>query len=208
MFKVGCKIHHRVNTLADLSNTQTENGIEVDVRYHENDLILAHDPFHHHEASRVLLIELARAYKNRGPLILNLKTEGIERSCVEIMNQCGITNWFFLDMSPPYLVKFAQMAQRGSLPGLTPENLAIRFSEREPIEQALSFAGQVGWVWVDCFTHLPLTRANYQTLKRNFKICLVSPELQGHGVELIGDFKNQLIDSPVDAVCTKRVDLW
>ena len=41
-------IHHRINSIKDLKRVQDKNGIEVDVRYHENELILEHDPYDHH----------------------------------------------------------------------------------------------------------------------------------------------------------------
>ena len=35
---------------------------------------------------------------------------------------------------------------------------AVRISEFESIETALTLAGKVDWVWVDCFTHFPLLK--------------------------------------------------
>ena len=86
--------------------------------------------------------------------------------------------------------------------------MAVRYSEYEPIEFALAFSGQAGWVWVDCFTHLPLTPEVYWRLKPHFKICLVSPELQGHPRGQIRQFRLQLRDLPVDAVCTDFCEDW
>jgi hypothetical protein len=39
-------ISHRINTIKDLKNVDHSYGIEVDIRYHNNDIILHHDPFH------------------------------------------------------------------------------------------------------------------------------------------------------------------
>lgn len=203
-----CKIHHRVNSIEGLMQTDSINGVEIDVRYHENELILHHDPFEHHIQKLTTLNEFAKNYKNKGPLILNLKTEGIEKKCIEIMNQYQIQNWFFLDMSPPFLVKFANFAENRSIANFSKDNLAIRFSEKEPIEYALSFVGTIGWVWVDCFNDLPLTLDHYNILKDHFKICIVSPELQGHSTERIYEFKNKLKNMEINAVCSKRLDLW
>jgi hypothetical protein len=94
------------------------------------------------------------------------------------------------------------------VPGLGVDNLAVRFSEREPIEYALAFAGAAGWVWVDCFTRLPLDAHNHARLKAHFKICLVSPELQGHDTSRIEEFKIQLRGLQIDAVCTKVPERW
>jgi hypothetical protein len=84
----------------------------------------------------------------------------------------------------------------------------VRFSEYEPIENTLALKGMAEWVWVDCFNKLPLDERSYSQLKKYFKICIVSPELQNHSLDKIYDFKNQLKNMPVDAVCTKRPDLW
>ena len=84
----------------------------------------------------------------------------------------------------------------------------MRYSEYEPLEYAMSLAGQVDWVWVDCFTHLPLNEEVYNRLKEHFKICIVSPELQKHPLEFIDKFAQQIASFNVDAICTKRPDLW
>jgi hypothetical protein len=87
-------------------------------------------------------------------------------------------------------------------------DIAVRFSEYEPLEFVLKFKDKVKWVWVDCFTDLPLNAENYNILKQHFKLCIVSPELQGYPVERIVEFKEKLKEMPVDAVCTKKPELW
>ena len=70
----------------------------------------------------------------------------------------------------------------------------------------------MGWVWVDCFTLFPLDHEDVQRLKRaGFRMCLVSPELQGRKAETEIPLLAQLLadrDIQADAVCTKRPDLW
>ena len=46
-------IQHRVNKLEDYKKVPFPYGIEVDVRYHENNLILNHDPFDHHTQKNI-----------------------------------------------------------------------------------------------------------------------------------------------------------
>ena len=65
-------IHHRINSIRDLKRVQDENGIEVDVRYHENELILEHDPYEHHKKNNTSLKDLLVRWNNSGPIILNL----------------------------------------------------------------------------------------------------------------------------------------
>ena len=86
--------------------------------------------------------------------------------------------------------------------------IAVRFSECEPIEAVMAFAGHVEWAWIDCFTRMPLTPVVYEQLVKHFRLCIVSPELQGRPVEDITAYGRELAGYPFDAVCTKRVDLW
>ena len=86
--------------------------------------------------------------------------------------------------------------------------IALRFSECEPVESALAFAGKVDWVWVDCFTRLPLDPASHALLRRHFRLCLVSPELQRHPPDALRAYREQLAATPVDAVCSDRCEEW
>lgn len=203
-------VSHRINAIAQLKEVPQNFGIELDIRYHENDLVLHHDPFSHHlEPCPEKFSEFLKYYNCSGPLILNVKTEGVEEKLIALMNSFKITNWFFLDLSMPYFVKYAKLAASSEIMGFGPQNLAVRFSEEEPIEYALKFAGKAGWVWVDCFTKLPLDDDSYQKLKSaGFKFCLVSPELQKHSSARIDEFKKQIGDKFIDAVCTKYPGLW
>ena len=185
-------INHRINIIEDLKKVPLQNGIELDIRYHNDDLILHHEPFHHHKHPPEIFEDLLKQWKHKGYMILNIKTEGIETACIDFMNTYNIQNWFFLDLSLPSLVKYAQHAINKEIQGFSKENLAVRFSEYEPIEYTLAFAGKVQWVWIDCFTYLPINQEIYQKLKNSgFKICLASPELQKHPANQIEVFKNQ-----------------
>jgi len=202
-------IKHRVNTLEDLKNVKKENGAEVDVRYHNNEIILHHDPFNHHQNNDLLFEEFLCSWTSNGPLILNVKSEGIENKCIDMMSKFRIRNWFFLDLSMPYFVKFTNIAETKTIKGFTPSNIAVRFSEFEPIEYALSFSGKSEWIWVDCFSYLPLNTKLYKLIKKeSFKICLVSPELQNHSKDRIKEFRSQVSLMEIDAVCTKYPHLW
>lgn len=204
-------ISHRVNTVKDLLNTPKEYGAEIDIRYHKDDLILTHDPFHHHENDSCHLETFLENWNRDSCLILNVKTEGIEAECIRLMNKFKVKNWFFLDLSMPYFVKYARLASQRSIEGFGPENLAVRFSDHEPIEYALAFSHMAKWVWVDWFDQIPLNAENIKKFQASqFSLCLVSPELQGKGIEKIADYKKHLADQniSVEAVCTKRPDLW
>lgn len=188
-------IQHRVNTIQALPDVPHQYGVELDLRDRAERLILVHDPFQDGEDFAPYLA----AYRH-GTMILNIKSERIEPRVLEELAAAGtVRDYFFLDSSFPMI---RQLVNQGE------HRIAVRFSEFEPIEGPLSLAGQVDWVWVDCFTRLPLDDRAYAQLSPSFKICIVSPELQGHPLERIGEFARQLEPYEIDAVCTKRPDLW
>lgn len=188
------KIAHRINTIEQLKDIPGEYGIELDLRPDGEKIIIHHEPFQNGENFEEWL-----KYYHHSLIILNTKAEGMEESLIELMEKHQIENYFFLDLSLPYLIKYMKKGM---------SKIAVRFSEFEPLEFVMKFAGKIEWVWIDCFSDLPLNKENYGILKNHFKLCLVSPELQGHDVSKISDFKLQLKDMEIDAVCTKRPDLW
>ena len=187
-------IQHRVNTTEQLKLVSHEYGIEVDLRATGTDIILHHDPFVEGERFEDFLGHYAHAY-----IILNTKEEGMEVRLIQLMQQFGIENYFFLDLSLPFLVKTVKQGCN---------RIAIRFSKYEPLAFVAKFQGLVQWVWVDCFSANILSPDAYQYLKAHFKICIVSPELQGHPTAWINNFKEAFRGFEIDAVCTKKPELW
>ncbi|MCS7004666.1 MAG: hypothetical protein NZM38_05005 [Cytophagales bacterium] len=188
------KIVHRINTVAQLAQVPTHYGIELDLRADGKELIMHHDAFQSGERFEDLL----KVFRHE-LIILNTKCEGLEEALLGLMQQYKVKDYFFLDLSLPFLVKYVRKGVR---------KIAVRFSEFEPLEFVMNFAGKVDWVWVDCFSDLPLNSENYPVLKKHFKICLVSPELQGHPLEKISEFKQRIGSWEIDAVCTKKPELW
>jgi hypothetical protein len=191
-------IRHRRNTTNELRDTPTELGIEVDIRSRAADLIIHHDPF----ADGEYFEQWLDSYRH-GTLILNVKEEGLEERLIGLMAERGIEDYFFLDQSFPFLVR---TSNRGE------SRCAVRVSEFESIDTAMSLAGKVDWVWVDCFTHFPLSGGQAKQLQdAGFKLCLVSPELQGRmDPREISDLRTLLSDRGItaEAVCTKQPDAW
>ncbi len=73
-------------------------------------------------------------------------------------------------------------------------------------------AGMVKWIWVDCFTKLPITKESFGLLKDcGYNLCLVSPELQGQD-EKLEEYRDILDSQSIqfDAICTKfqNVNRW
>lgn len=192
-------IAHRRNTIDQLVSTPTMYGVEVDIRSQGRKLIVHHDPF----------VEDAPDFEEwltkfcHGTLILNVKEEGLEDRLLALMAERGIEDFFFLDQSFPFLIRTANRGEH---------RCAVRVSEFETVETALSLAGKVGWVWVDCFTRFPLDRHDAQRLRAaGMRLCLVSPELQGRTKAIeISALRTLLTNEGIaaDAVCTKVPELW
>ncbi len=188
------KIAHRVNTIEALIATPKEFGVELDLRSEGYEIIIHHDPFQKGELFADYLKHFNHAF-----IILNIKTEGIEPKVKEMVESAGIADYFFLDISQPFLIKYALQGWK---------NLAVRVSEYETVESAMRLAGKAEWVWIDCFTGYYLSGEELKTLRENFKVCLVSPELQKHPNEWISSFIESMYPFKPDAVCTKFPDLW
>lgn len=191
-------IAHRINTVEELKYVPLEYGVELDLRDRGERLILQHDPFKDGEDFE----EYLKSY-NHGTMILNIKSERIEHRVLELIQKYNIQKYFFLDSSFPMIHLLSKGGEK---------NIALRFSEFEGMDTILTMAGKVDWVWIDCFTKLPITTEIFNILKGNgFKLCLVSPELQGQG-EKMEEYKNYLNDNEIlfDAICTKsyNVELW
>ena len=191
-------IAHRRNTITDLESTPIEYGVEIDIRSNNGKLIIQHDPL----ISGEDLEEWLTHYRH-GTLILNIKEEGLETPLIKLMDQYKITDYFFLDQSFPFLIKWANLGER---------RCSVRISEFESIETALALAGKIDWAWIDCFNYFPLTSKDAKLLHDSgFKLCLVSPELQGRSAEIeipemVGIL--QKLSIKPEAICTQKPDLW
>jgi len=191
-------ILHRVNTIESLQSAPTDLGVEVDIRSNGDDLIINHDPFQSGD-----LFEEWIQYYHHKILILNVKEEGLEEELLKLMDKYKINNFFFLDQSFPFLRKTAINGEK---------RCAVRLSEYESIDTVLSLTDMVNWVWIDCFTHFPLDINQTIRLKEaGFKLCFVSPELQGRtDPNHVKEFRREIEIQKIigDAVCTKYSDLW
>jgi len=190
-------IAHRINTIEQLKQVPPEYGIEVDLRDYGDRLVLQHDPFIGGEDFEPFL-----AHYRHALIILNIKSERIEHRVLELLEKHAIEQYFFLDSSFPMIVKLSESNSR----------FAVRFSEYEKLDTVLAMKNRAGWVWVDCFTKLPLDSESYKLLKQNgFKLCLVSPELQGRETD-IQKYRELLASQGIlmDAICTKlyQIPQW
>lgn len=192
-------IAHRVNTLTELEELPKEYGVELDLRDDLNGKIyIQHNPFEPGEDFE----EYLTAY-HHGTMILNVKSERIEHKILETIRNYDVKSYFFLDSTFPMIKLLSDLGER---------NIAVRYSEYEGMDTLEAMAGKIEWVWVDTFTKLPMNNRIYKEMKElGYKICLVSPELQGQP-EKIEIYAKQIIDEGImfDAICTKEynIDRW
>ena len=188
---------HRVNSKSALEMVESTFGVEVDLRTKSDALILAHDPF----AQGELFEDWLSAWHGH-PLILNVKEDALEGKILEVLNQHGVTDFFFLDQSYPSIRRAISM-------GIT--KVATRVSDYEDVATALKSGSD--WVWLDSFSGSweYLMEATKAIEKNGQKSCLVSPELQrlDSDAELEGlKILIQENGMQIDAVCTKRPESW
>jgi len=175
-------ICHQVNTLAELEKIPKKYGVEVDVRHSnlKDALYLNHNP-----GDGDLLRDYLKVFNHRF-IIFNIKEAGIEQGCIDLAQRNGIprANYFLLDVEFPYIYRAAGFPLRDRIrSGEIKKDdyiheLAVRFSEAEPIEQTLALEGIVDWAWIDTNTRLPLDEDSVGLLSK-YKTCLVCPERWG-----------------------------
>ncbi|MDO8504520.1 MAG: hypothetical protein Q7S36_01575, partial [Candidatus Liptonbacteria bacterium] len=139
-------IEHRVNTIEELALVPPERGVEIDVRRNERTgrLYLNHDAGEGEDLDKYL-----REF-NQAFIIFNIKEAGTESQCIKLAEKYFVPKerYFLLDVEFPYLYRASR--EDGV------REIAVRFSESEPIEMALAQKGFVDWVWIDTVTRLPL----------------------------------------------------
>lgn len=192
---------HRINNSDQLKKVSIQYGVELDLRDFGEKIILEHDPF---KEGGECFENYLKSYKHSG-IILNIKSERVEIKVLDQLKKYGITNYFFLDSTFPMIYHLNKYYNE--------KRIAIRFSEYESIESVLKVKDMVEWVWVDCFNKFPLTPEIYKKIKDSgLKICLVSPELQGHSINMINQIKEEIKKNKyeIDGICTKEynINLW
>ena len=189
-------IAHRINKKEDLEKVSREYGVEIDLRDNiDGTIYINHDPFVLGENFENYLKEY-----NHGTMILNIKSERIELKILELLKKYNIKNYFFLDSSFPMIKLLSDKGEK---------NIALRYSEYEGLDTLEKMQGKVDWVWVDCFTKLPIDNKIYRKIKdMGYKLCLVSPELQGQP-EKIELYAKQIKGEKIefDAICTKEYNM-
>lgn len=189
-------IAHRINTVKELQNLPSEYGVELDLRDSvDGSIYIQHNPFEKGEDFETYLKEY-----HHGTMILNIKSERIELKVQELMARYGISDYFYLDSSFPMIYLLSKEGEH---------RIALRVSELEGLDTARKMTGKVDWIWLDCFTKIPIQKKEYDELKAlGYKLCFVSPELEGRD-EDIEAYQEYLAASGMvmDAICTKQYNI-
>ena len=182
------KIVHRVNTIESLRKVNPEYGVEVDLSGDSNgNVYMQHEPFESGELFEDFLKEYHHSF-----IILDIKKERIEFEVLRLIQKYGVKDFFFLDCSFPMIY---MLTSKGI------KDVAIRFSEFEGLDTVRNMSGKANWVWVDTFTKNPLTQRIVNEIKGlGYKICFVSPELQGQP-EKIEQYLEEIKDYNLEAIC-------
>jgi hypothetical protein len=191
---------HRVNDEAALAEVDPAWGVEIDLRSDvgaAGRLHLSHDPWKRGWSFEAWL-RAFRARGIRGPAILNTKEDGLEQRALELCQAAGVGDVLFLDTALPTLI--------GRVGRGEGERFFVRVSRDEPVEAVRAFRGKVRWAWVDCFDGVPLPAAEVARLVPDFRICLVSPELQGRPIDEVARFGE--LYALAEGVCTKDPARW
>lgn len=189
-------IAHRVNTIKELRELPTEYGVELDLRDDLNGRIyIQHNPYETGEDFSDYLKEY-----HHGTMILNIKSERIELKILEMLPKYDVKSYFFLDSSFPMIWLLCNQGEH---------NIALRVSEVEGLDTPRNMAGKAKWIWVDCFSKIPISKKEADELRTmGYKLCMVSPELEGRDQD-IENYKRQLENMKInfDAICTKAYNI-
>jgi hypothetical protein len=176
-------IRHRINTIEQLEQVPPHQGIEFDIREGPTGIMVTHDPWTPGIPFEAFVARIRHAF-----CIVNVKCEGIEYEALRLLKNAGVESFFLLDCSFPMIVKLSRMGER---------RIAVRVSEYEATATAASLCGKVDWIWFDSFACLPTPQLCDNLRAAGFRVCLVSPELQGRTEDATH------LRPHVDAVCTK-----
>ena len=140
-------------------------GIELDIRDHENKIIISHDMFdkkNNHKLlfENFLIRNFKKINKKKITIAINIKSDGLFSKLKKILKIYKIKNYFCFDMSTPEILKYINCNL----------NFYSRFSK---FEKNILFKKESKGIWVDSFDGNFIYKNSF-----NKKIlCYVSPEL-------------------------------
>lgn len=193
-------INHRTNTIDGLIKTDSQHGVEVDVRSWCGELILQHDPF-----KSGVGIEQWLSHYNHKFLIVNVKEADLGGALIKLFKKYEINEYAFLDQTFPeiYLSKHDIERRFKSF---------LRISEYECIETVEASVGFCRHVWIDFFEGIWECSSHLKLLKeKGFFTCLVAPELQYRCSVRDQDDALCFVRAnreAISSICTKNIKWW
>jgi hypothetical protein len=189
-------VKHRVNSIKILKKTSKNLGIEVDVRTYNGNLILAHNNYK--KKKKIFLREFIKNFNHKF-LIVNLKEHNLANKIIKFFANKSI-KYFILDIHPHEIIKVKDK-----------KNICARYSCFEPIHGPLKIKKFAEWVWIDYLNKTLITKKNFSLLYKNFKTCIVSPEVAGYkNISHIKKMKNFFKRNKIvpHMICTKKTSFW
>ena len=165
-------------------------GLEIDVRDHNEILVLSHDLPNEKCLSFEKFLE---SVNPNTMLLIDVKSTDIQQNLQEIITKFKIEHYFTFDWTTPDLLK----AIKYNL------NCAFRVSEYEK-----EIIPQCEWVWVDSFHSIWYDEEYLKNLKKiGLKLALVSPELHNRSNEM-ERIREIIKKIDVEVICTDIPEFW
>jgi len=177
-------------------------GVETDLRDSKGKIGISHDPILVDKEMVQMkafenLVEVGKKNKDRGPIALNVKSDGLlDLELSEALE--GLQNYFLFDMSTPEQVRFA----RAGLP------FSIRISEFETFETSsrITKIAKPATIWLDGFSSdWYLEKKSWSSIMKHSEkmpVVIVGPELHGRNPQSVIKAFLTEADNPNLLLCT------
>jgi hypothetical protein len=140
-------------------------GVETDIRDYKGELVISHEIATKSCLPVEYFLEIYIKCGNSLPLALNIKSDGLQIKLKELLVKYCIKNYFIFDTSVPDGLHYLK------------HNINY-FTRQSEYEKYPSLYDDSSGVWLDEFQGHWIGRKEIQQhIKKNKKICIVSPEL-------------------------------
>jgi glycerophosphoryl diester phosphodiesterase len=164
-------------------------GLETDIRDHDGELVISHDP---PRAGGLRLGDLLDDYRRldaRGTLALNIKSDGLAEELGRMLRSCGIERYFVFDMSVPDMLHYQRRKMRF-------------FSRRSDLEPHVAALDACAGIWLDAFqSDWYKSDAILELLAASKHVAVVSPELHGRDRQGVWQMLRQIPDPAEQLLC-------
>lgn len=142
-------------------------GVETDIREFNGELVISHDIANKESLKADEFFNIYSKYDKNLTLALNVKSDGVQKLIIQLLEKYQIRNYFLFDMSIPEQYVYIK-------------NDFKIFTRHSDIEGECVLYSKANGVWLDAFEEEWIDEKiiNYH-LSNEKKICIVSPELHG-----------------------------